>query len=83
MSTFISLWLFSIRSLGSAALNMCSVAAGRCDGYFEFGIHCWDVAAGIVIVEEAGGVCLSPSGILTKSYFTSYSLAFYQISSCC
>ena len=53
-----------MRSLGSAALNMCYVAAGRVDGYHEFGIHCWDIAAGIVIVQEAGGTCLSPSGTL-------------------
>lgn len=52
----------SVRSLGSAALNMCYIAAGRADGYYESGIHCWDIAAGIVILEEAGGTCLSPSG---------------------
>jgi len=51
-----------IRSLGSAALNMCHVASGGADGYFESGIHCWDMAAGDVIIREAGGVVLHPSG---------------------
>jgi len=41
---------------------MCSVASGSSDGYVEYGIHCWDVAAAALIVEEAGGVVLSPQG---------------------
>ncbi|KPL80526.1 hypothetical protein ADN00_01375 [Ornatilinea apprima] len=45
----------SVRRLGSAALDLCYVAAGRLDGYWEIGIHSWDVAAGGLIVEEAGG----------------------------
>jgi myo-inositol-1(or 4)-monophosphatase len=52
----------SIRSLGSAALNMCLVASGCVDGYQEFGIHCWDIAAGTIIVREAGGVVMDPKG---------------------
>ncbi|KOC67440.1 Inositol monophosphatase 1 [Habropoda laboriosa] len=51
-----------IRSLGSAALNMCMVALGGADVSFEFGIHAWDVAAGDIIVREAGGVCIDPAG---------------------
>jgi myo-inositol-1(or 4)-monophosphatase len=51
-----------IRSLGSAALNMCAVAAGRADAYWEFGIHAWDIAAADLIVREAGGVVLSTDG---------------------
>ncbi|KAL8707683.1 MAG: hypothetical protein Q9220_007345 [cf. Caloplaca sp. 1 TL-2023] len=46
----------SVRSLGSAALNMCSVARGDLDVYWEGGCWAWDVAAGWVIVEEAGGM---------------------------
>ncbi|XP_031623692.1 inositol monophosphatase 2 [Contarinia nasturtii] len=49
------------RSLGSAALNMAHVALGGADVNFEFGIHAWDVAAGDLIVREAGGVVLDPS----------------------
>jgi myo-inositol-1(or 4)-monophosphatase len=44
-----------MRRLGSAALDLCYVAAGRLDGYYERGIHAWDVAAGALILEEAGG----------------------------
>jgi len=52
----------SIHCLGSAALGMCMVACGGGDAYYNYGIHCWDVAAGDVIVREAGGVTLSPKG---------------------
>ncbi len=45
-----------IRRAGSAALDLCSVAAGRLDGYSESGLHPWDAAAGWLLVEEAGGV---------------------------
>ncbi|HSK99577.1 MAG TPA: inositol monophosphatase family protein [Rubrobacteraceae bacterium] len=44
-----------MRRLGSAALDLCYVAAGRFDAYFERGIHAWDIAAGSLILEEAGG----------------------------
>lgn len=44
-----------VRRLGSAALDLAFVAAGRLDGYWERGLKCWDVAAGILLVEEAGG----------------------------
>ncbi|CAA7619311.1 inositol monophosphatase family protein [Magnetospirillum sp. SS-4] len=44
-----------IRRFGSAALDLAYVAAGRCDGYWEAGIKPWDIAAGIVLVKEAGG----------------------------
>lgn len=54
---------YRIRSLGSAALNMCMVALGGADVSFEFGIHAWDIAAGDLIVREAGGVSIDPAGI--------------------
>lgn len=41
---------------------MCMVALGAADAYFEFGIHIWDIAAGELIVTEAGGVIIDPSG---------------------
>ena len=44
-----------IRRAGSAALDFCYVACGRIDGFWEFKLHPWDVAAGSLIVEEAGG----------------------------
>jgi myo-inositol-1(or 4)-monophosphatase len=43
------------RKSGSAALDMAYVAAGRYDGYFQNNLHLWDIAAGIIIVKEAGG----------------------------
>jgi myo-inositol-1(or 4)-monophosphatase len=46
-----------IRRMGSAALELAWLAAGRFDGYFEFGLKPWDVAAGALLVLEAGGVC--------------------------
>ena len=53
-----------VRRWGSAALDMAYVAAGRYDGFWERRLHAWDVAAGIVIVREAGGLIepLEPEG---------------------
>lgn len=48
--------------MGSAAINLCHVARGTHEAYLEHGIHVWDIAAGALIVEEAGGVVLDPSG---------------------
>jgi myo-inositol-1(or 4)-monophosphatase len=45
-----------IRRLGAAALDLCLVAAGRLDGYFESGLQPWDLAAGALIAREAGAV---------------------------
>jgi myo-inositol-1(or 4)-monophosphatase len=44
-----------VRRWGSAALDLAYVAAGRFDGYWERGLHAWDMAAGLLIVREAGG----------------------------
>lgn len=44
-----------IRRAGSAAIDCCHIAAGRADGYWEFGLNAWDIAAGALLVEEAGG----------------------------
>ena len=49
--------------LGSAAMNMCMVAHGHADAYYELGIHVWDITAAIVVVTEAGGCVCSTSGI--------------------
>ena len=43
-----------IRRLGSAALNLCFVACGRLDAYFEENLNSWDIAAGLLIATEAG-----------------------------
>ena len=47
---------FVTRKSGSAALDMAYVAAGRYDGYFQNNLNIWDIAAGIIIIKEAGGV---------------------------
>jgi myo-inositol-1(or 4)-monophosphatase len=52
----------NVRRLGSAALDMCFVAGGRCDAYWERGIQTWDMAAGIVLVREAGGFVTDADG---------------------
>ncbi len=45
----------AVRRLGSAAIDLCWVACGRFDGFYEHKLHPWDSAAGFLIVEEAGG----------------------------
>ncbi len=44
-----------LRRMGSAAVDMAYVACGRFEGFFEYGLHAWDIAAGILLVKEAGG----------------------------
>ncbi len=51
-----------IRRIGSAALDLCAVATGRLDGYYERGLHVWDIAAGLLVVLEAGGAVTGPAG---------------------
>jgi len=51
----ITLRSHGVRRAGSAALDLCNVACGRFDGFWEFNLNPWDTAAGVLIVEEAGG----------------------------
>lgn len=51
----ITLRTHGVRRAGSAALDLCCVASGRFDGFWEFNLNPWDTAAGVLIVEEAGG----------------------------
>jgi myo-inositol-1(or 4)-monophosphatase len=60
-------WDFNMRSHGvrrdgSAAMDLASVACGRFDGFWEFGLHPWDTAAGTLLVREAGGTVTTFSG---------------------
>lgn len=57
-----------VRRLGSAAIDMCYVACGRFEAYFEFNLKPWDVAAGIIIVREAGGIVTNYSGGADKCH---------------
>jgi len=61
-------WDFTLRSHGvrrdgSAALDLCSVACGRFDGFWEFGLNSWDTAAGTLMVQEAGGTVTNLQGL--------------------
>ncbi|MCW8854191.1 MAG: inositol-1-monophosphatase [Gammaproteobacteria bacterium] len=51
-----------IRRAGSAALDLAYVAAGRLDGFWEIGLNAWDMAAGVLLVREAGGIVTDFSG---------------------
>ncbi len=51
-----------LRRLGSAAVDLAYTACGRVEGFYEYGLHAWDVAAGIVIVKEAGGTITDLKG---------------------
>lgn len=51
-----------VRRAGAAALDTAYVAAGRLDGYWEFKLHSWDVAAGALLVREAGGAAMMMDG---------------------
>jgi myo-inositol-1(or 4)-monophosphatase len=57
----------AVRRLGSAAIDLCYVAAGRFDGFWEKQLHAWDVAAGALIVAEAGGVVTTMEGSTHQS----------------
>lgn len=52
-----------IRALGTAAVDMCQVATGGADAYYHIGMHCWDIAASAIIVQEAGGVVMDTDGL--------------------
>ena len=52
-----------IRRCGSAALDLCNVAAGRFDGYWEFALQLYDIAAGALILAEAGGAAWPENGL--------------------
>lgn len=52
----------SVRALGTAAVDMCQVATGGADAYYHIGMHCWDIAASAIIVQEAGGVVTDTDG---------------------
>lgn len=65
----------AVRRLGSAALDLCYVAAGRFEGFWEVSLNPWDMAAGVLIVQEAGGTYTdflgNPSTIYKKNLLTS------------
>jgi myo-inositol-1(or 4)-monophosphatase len=58
----ITLRSHGVRRAGSAALDLCYVASGRFDGFWEFNLNSWDTAAGVLVVREAGGRITNFSG---------------------
>ncbi|HAK59656.1 MAG TPA: inositol monophosphatase [Nitrospiraceae bacterium] len=70
LNYFIALLMASqeVRRDGSAALDLCAVAAGRFDGFWELKLNAWDVAAGTLIVQEAGGRISDLSGERSSIY---------------
>jgi myo-inositol-1(or 4)-monophosphatase len=51
-----------VRRVGAAALDLAYVASGRLDAFWEFGLNPWDMAAGMLLIEEAGGRCSDMHG---------------------
>ena len=51
-----------VRRAGAASLDLAFVACGRLDGFWEYGLHAWDIAAGALLVTEAGGIVTQPDG---------------------
>ena len=49
-----------IRRAGAATLDLAYISFGRLDGFWEFGLHIWDIAAGVLLVKEAGGMAFYP-----------------------
>ena len=47
-----------LRRFGAASLDLAYVAAGRVDGFWEYGLSAWDIAAGLILVKEAGGIAV-------------------------
>lgn len=62
----------SVRALGTAAVDMCQVATGGADAYYHIGMHCWDIAASAIIVQEAGGVVTDTDGLYLTCDVTSH-----------
>ena len=51
-----------VRRAGAAALDLACVAPGRLDGFWEFGLEAWDMAAGVLLIREAGGLVTDADG---------------------
>ncbi|XP_075441503.1 inositol monophosphatase 2 [Ascaphus truei] len=51
-----------VRVIGSSTLALCHLASGAADAYYQFGLHCWDLAAATVIIREAGGIVIDTTG---------------------
>ncbi|KAI0225001.1 Inositol monophosphatase 1 [Lamellibrachia satsuma] len=72
-----------LRTLGSAALHMCLCASGNIDAHFTFGIHIWDIAAGYLIVREAGGVVIDTGAMAMSMVASGKADAYYEVGPHC
>lgn len=52
----------SVRIIGSSTLALCHIASGAAEAYYQYGLHCWDIAAAAVIIREAGGCVMDTTG---------------------
>ncbi len=74
--------IMGLRRFGSAALDLCFIAAGRAEGYFEIGLNAWDFAAGAYIATQAGAVVTDAAGeplTLSKSYVVAGTKALHPL----
>uniref|UniRef100_A0A8C5QU69 Inositol-1-monophosphatase n=1 Tax=Leptobrachium leishanense TaxID=445787 RepID=A0A8C5QU69_9ANUR len=62
IETFLKYHAHGVRVIGSATLALCHIAAGTADAFYQYGLHCWDLAAATVIIREAGGVVIDTTG---------------------
>ncbi|CAM4720679.1 unnamed protein product [Leuciscus chuanchicus] len=62
MKKMLSAPTHGVRIIGSSTLSLCLVASGSAEAYYQFGLHCWDIAAAAVIIREAGGVVIDTTG---------------------
>ncbi|XP_026861758.2 inositol monophosphatase 2 isoform X1 [Electrophorus electricus] len=62
MKKLLSAPAHGVRIIGSSTLALCHIASGAAEAYYQFGLHCWDVAAAAVIIREAGGCVMDTTG---------------------
>uniref|UniRef100_A0A8C1UXC5 Inositol monophosphatase 2 n=1 Tax=Cyprinus carpio TaxID=7962 RepID=A0A8C1UXC5_CYPCA len=62
MKKLLSAPTHGVRIIGSSTLALCHIASGAAEAYYQYGLHCWDIAAAAVIIREAGGYVMDTTG---------------------
>ncbi|XP_062847264.1 inositol monophosphatase 2 [Trichomycterus rosablanca] len=62
MKKLLSAPVHGVRIIGSSTLALCQVARGAAEAYYQYGLHCWDIAAAAIIITEAGGCVIDTTG---------------------
>uniref|UniRef100_A0AAR2K0Q9 Inositol-1-monophosphatase n=2 Tax=Pygocentrus nattereri TaxID=42514 RepID=A0AAR2K0Q9_PYGNA len=62
MKKLLSAPVHGVRIIGSSTLALCHIASGAAEAYYQYGLHCWDIAAAAVIIREAGGCVIDTTG---------------------